>query len=53
LAHRPIQSLTKRDAIELIDSIIERGAPIHANRMLARLRALFNWRSRRTGCQSR
>ncbi len=42
-AHRPIQSLTKRDAIELIDSITERGAPIHANRVLARLRALFNW----------
>ena len=42
-SHRPVQSLTKRDAIDLIDSITERGAPIHANRVLAKLRALFNW----------
>jgi integrase len=40
---RPIASITRRDVIELIDAIIERGAEIQANRTLARLRALFNW----------
>jgi integrase len=40
---RPISSITRRDVIDLIDSTVARGAPIHANRLLARLRALFNW----------
>jgi integrase len=40
---RPIASISRRDAINLIDSLVERGVEIQANRTLARLRALFNW----------
>jgi integrase len=40
---RPIASITRRDVLDLIDAIGARGAEIGANRMLARLRALWNW----------
>jgi integrase len=40
---RPIASISRRDAISLIDCLVERGVEIQANRTLARLRALFNW----------
>ena len=40
---RPIASITRGDIISLIDQIVERGAPIQANRTLAKLRAFFNW----------
>jgi hypothetical protein len=40
---RPIYEITRRDVIELLDAVADRGAPIQANRLLARLRALFNW----------
>ena len=40
---RPIARITRRDVLELIDAIGARGAEIGANRMLARLRALWNW----------
>lgn len=39
---RQLASITKRDVIALIDRIAER-APVHANRVLARLNAMFNW----------
>jgi integrase len=42
-SNRPIASISRRDVIDLIDGIIERGATIQANRTLTRLRALFNW----------
>ncbi len=41
--HRPIDSVTKRDVIALLDGIVDRGAPVMANRTLAMLRKLFNW----------
>ena len=40
---RPIASITRRDAIALIDGIAKRGAEVMANRILSRLRRLFNW----------
>jgi len=40
---RPILSIARRDVIGVIDAIAARGAEVQANRMLARLRALFNW----------
>jgi integrase len=40
---RSIASISRRDAINLIDGLVERGVEIQANRTLARLRALFNW----------
>jgi integrase len=40
---RTLDSITKRDAIALVDRIAERGAPVHSNRVLSQLRAMFNW----------
>jgi Arm DNA-binding domain len=40
---RPISSITRRDVINLVNSMVERGAPVMANRMLTRLGALLNW----------
>jgi integrase len=40
---RPIQSITRRDVIELLDGIADRGAPYMANRTLAHVRKLFGW----------
>jgi integrase len=40
---RPIRDIGRRDVIELLDGIVDRGAPIQANRTLAHMRRLFNW----------
>lgn len=40
---RPIASIKPRDVIELIDGIVDRGAPIAANRTFTMGRTLFNW----------
>jgi integrase len=40
---RPIASITQRDVIALLDSIVDRGSPILANRVLAIMRKMFNW----------
>jgi hypothetical protein len=40
---RSVASISRRDAIKLVDDLVERGVEIQANRTLARLRALFNW----------
>jgi len=40
---RPIEAITKRDVIELLDRIVDRGAPVLANRVLAAVRKFFNW----------
>ena len=42
-ADRLICEITRHDVAELLDRIADRGAPIQANRTLARLRTLFNW----------
>jgi integrase len=39
---RSLSSISKRDVIALVDSIAER-APVHANRVLSRIGAMFNW----------
>jgi hypothetical protein len=44
-ANRDIKSITRRDVIELLDAVMDNGAPIAANRTLAATRALFNWDS--------
>jgi len=36
-------SISKREVISLLDEILERGAPIGANRTLACIRKMFNW----------
>lgn len=40
---RRIQDIGRRDVVELLDAITDRGAPIQANRILALVRRLFNW----------
>lgn len=40
---RPIHSITKRDCIDLLDGIVDRGSPVSANRLRAHLNTLFNW----------
>jgi integrase len=39
---RSLSSISKRDVIALVDRIAER-APVHANRVLSRIGAMFNW----------
>ncbi len=40
---RPVQHITKRDVIDLLDRIVDRGSGIMANRTLAHVRRLFSW----------
>jgi integrase len=40
---RRVQDVPRRDVIELLDTIVDRGKPIAANRALAYLRRFFNW----------
>src|SRR5262249_9287888 len=40
---RPVREISRPDVIELIDRVVDRGARIHANRVLAAVRVLFNW----------
>lgn len=40
---RPLGRIAKRDVIELLDRIVDRGAPVQANRVLAHVRKFFNW----------
>jgi integrase len=41
--HRKSRDITRRDVITLLDSIIDRGAPITANKTLAVIRKMFNF----------
>ncbi|PJO47187.1 tyrosine-type recombinase/integrase [Brucella pituitosa] len=41
--NRNVYSITKRDTIELLDTIIDRGSPVTANRVLATLKTFFGW----------
>ena len=40
---RKAKEIRRRDVIALLDRIVERGAPIQANRTLAVVRKMFNW----------
>jgi integrase len=40
---RDIHDITKRDVIDLLDAVVDRGSPITANRLLAHLRTLWTW----------
>ena len=50
---RPIISITRRDVIELIDRIVQRGAEVQANRTLTRLGGCSIGPSPRTGWRFR
>jgi integrase len=40
---RPVSSITRRDAGELLEAIAKRGASVLANRTLSRLKTFFSW----------
>ena len=44
---RRAKDIKRKDVIALLDSIVERGAPIQANRTLACVRRMFNWAVKR------
>jgi integrase len=43
LGTRPIREITRRQVRELLEAIVDRGSPSHANHVLAYLRAMLNW----------
>jgi integrase len=40
---RDVQTIAKRDVLDLLDGIVDRGTPTTANRVLAHARKFFNW----------
>lgn len=40
---RKVQSITRRDVIELTDALVDKSQPYAANRVFAHVRRLFNW----------
>ncbi len=42
-AARQVTDIARRDVIELLDSVTDRGSPVMANRVLAAVRKFFNW----------
>jgi len=40
---RKVQSITKRDVLDLLDGIVDRGSPVTANRIFATVRKFFSW----------
>jgi integrase len=40
---RNIDSITRRDVLDVLDRVVDSGASIEANRTLAAVRKLFNW----------
>jgi integrase len=40
---RPVHEITRRDVLDVLDRVVDGGAPIAANRALAAVRKLFNW----------
>jgi integrase len=44
---RPLSTISRGEAVRLLDAIVAAGAEIGANRTLAYLRALFNWAVKR------
>ncbi len=44
---RRIQEIRRRDVLDLLDKVVERGAAVQANRVLAAIRKLMNWAASR------
>ena len=43
LRGRKINEITRRDILDVLDRVVDNGAPIAANRTFAAVRKLFNW----------
>jgi hypothetical protein len=41
--HRPAKGITRRDGVLLLDKIVDRGAPVMANRVCALLAQMFSF----------
>ena len=41
--HKPIAEITRRNALELIDRVVDRGSPVMARRLHAHVHRLFEW----------
>jgi integrase len=41
--NRLLRDITRRDVLDLLDDIVDAGAPIEANRVLSATRKMFNW----------
>jgi integrase len=50
--HRKISKITRADVNRFLDDIVDRGAPIGANRVFSALRKLFNWAEARYGLET-
>jgi integrase len=42
-ADRSVASITRRDVLDLIDEVVDRGSPVTANRLLSWVKTLFSW----------
>jgi integrase len=40
---RTIESITRRDVLDVLDRVVNNGTPVAANRVLSAVRKLFNW----------
>jgi integrase len=40
---RPVTDITRRDVVELLEEVVDRGAPYQAHNLLGHVRKLFNW----------
>ena len=40
---RQVQAIKRRDIVDLLDAVVDRGAPTAANRLHSTLRKFFNW----------
>jgi integrase len=43
LRGQTVREITRRDVLDVLDRVVDGGAPIAANRTLAAIRKLFNW----------
>jgi len=43
IGHKKIEAVTRRDIRDILDAVMDRGAPIAANRTLAVMRKMFRW----------
>ena len=43
LGDRPAEDIKRRDIISILDTIVRRGAPVHANRVRSMLSAMWSW----------
>jgi integrase len=43
LRDKPITEVTRRDIVEIVEAVVDRGAPYLAHHVLAHTRKMFNW----------